>query len=243
MPRPRHDSEVLPAKERLENAFWELLADRDYRKITVTDVVREAGVNRNSFYYHFSSLPELADSAILHQVESIPINRTPDPNGNPEEQWRDRVTATLSDPEQRQRLDHLALLAGPHSTLELTESLRDFCRLQMLSTLQRDPKNLDLKTDLMVEFTVGGMLAVLQRWPELSDAIEIKDLLKEDVAVLAMGIYLAMSQKDMLNYWNRIFVHNAQDSAAPGMPAAATHAAPSTISSSNGPAGFPGYTA
>ena len=77
MPRPRHDSEVLPAKERLENAFWELLADRDYRKITVTDVVREAGVNRNSFYYHFSSLPELADSAILHQVESIPINRTP----------------------------------------------------------------------------------------------------------------------------------------------------------------------
>ena len=204
MPRPRHDSEVLPAKERLENAFWELLADRDYRKITVTDVVREAGVNRNSFYYHFSSLPELADSAILHQVESIPINRTPDPNGNPEEQWRDRVTATLSDPEQRQRLDHLALLAGPHSTLELTESLRDFCRLQMLSTLQRDPKNLDLKTDLMVEFTVGGMLAVLQRWPELSDTIEIKDLLKEDVAVLAMGIYLAMSQKDMLNYWNRI---------------------------------------
>ena len=225
MPRPRHDSEVLPAKERLENAFWELLADRDYRKITVTDVVREAGVNRNSFYYHFSSLPELADSAILHQVESIPINRT------------------LSDPEQRQRLDHLALLAGPHSTLELTESLRDFCRLQMLSTLQRDPKNLDLKTDLMVEFTVGGMLAVLQRWPELSDTIEIKDLLKEDVAVLAMGIYLAMSQKDMLNYWNRIFVHNAQDSTAPGMPVAATHAAPSTISSSNGPAGFPGYTA
>ena len=221
MPRPRHDSEVLPAKERLENAFWELLADRDYRKITVTDVVREAGVNR----------------------KSIPINRTPDPNGNPEEQWRDRVTATLSDPEQRQRLDHLALLAGPHSTLELTESLRDFCRLQMLSTLQRDPKNLDLKTDLMVEFTVGGMLAVLQRWPELSDTIEIKDLLKEDVAVLAMGIYLTMSQKDMLNYWNRIFVHNAQDSTAPGMPVAATHAAPSTISSSNGPAGFPGYTA
>ena len=42
MPRPRHDSEVLPSKERLENAFWELLADRDYRKITVTNVVSEA---------------------------------------------------------------------------------------------------------------------------------------------------------------------------------------------------------
>ncbi|MEE1201478.1 MAG: TetR/AcrR family transcriptional regulator, partial [Bifidobacterium sp.] len=26
MPRPRRDSEILPAKERLENAFWTLLA-------------------------------------------------------------------------------------------------------------------------------------------------------------------------------------------------------------------------
>ena len=114
----------------------------------------------------------------------------------------------------------------------------------MLSTLQRDPKNLDLKTDLPGRVHRGRHARrAAQRWPELSDTIEIKDLLKEDVAVLAMGIYLAMSQKDMLNYWNRIFVHNAQDSTAPGMPVAATHAAPSTISSSNGPAGFPGYTA
>lgn len=53
MPRPRKDSEILSATERLENAFWELLADHEYRKITVTEVVREAHVNRNSFYYHY----------------------------------------------------------------------------------------------------------------------------------------------------------------------------------------------
>lgn len=52
MPRPRRDSEILPAKDRLENAFWELLSEREYNKITVTDIVRTADVNRNSFYYH-----------------------------------------------------------------------------------------------------------------------------------------------------------------------------------------------
>ncbi|MBT1173992.1 TetR/AcrR family transcriptional regulator [Bifidobacterium sp. LC6] len=213
MPRPRHDSEILPAKDRMENAFWELLADRDYRKITVTDIVREAGVNRNSFYYHFASLPELADSAIMHQVEATPINQPPNPDRDPEEQWSQRVTALLSDPEQRQRLDRLALLAGPHSTVELAESLRDFARLQMISMLQKDPNHLDFRTDLMVEFSVGGLLSVLQRWPELSGSIELKDLLKEDVAVLAMGIYLAMSREDMLTYWNRIFAHATLSSA------------------------------
>ena len=57
MPRPRRDSEVLPAKDRLENAFWELLSEREYNKITVTDIVRTADVNSNSFYDHFSGLP------------------------------------------------------------------------------------------------------------------------------------------------------------------------------------------
>ena len=151
-------------------------------------------------------------------MESSTVQHRPDPNGDAEEQWSERVTALLSDPEQRQRLDRLALLAGPHSTLDLTESLRDFARLQLFSMLQLDPEHVDLKTDLMVEFTVGGLLAVLRRWPELSDTIELKDLLKEDVAVLAMSTYLAMSREDMLAHWNRIFAHNAQ-----GLTAHDTH--------------------
>ena len=73
MPRPRHDSELLPAKERMRNAFWALLEDREYRKITVTDIVHEAQVNRNSFYYHYGSLSELADDAILQEVENTSI--------------------------------------------------------------------------------------------------------------------------------------------------------------------------
>lgn len=105
MPRPRRDSEILPAKERLENAFWELLSEREYRKITVTDIVRTADVNRNSFYYHFTGLPELADSAILHAVENTPLPSAPNANFNPDNEWRKHVTALLREPEQRQRLD------------------------------------------------------------------------------------------------------------------------------------------
>lgn len=33
----------------------------------------------------------------------------------------------------------------------------------------------------------------------------MEDLLKEDVAVLAMGLYLSMSKTDMRGYWHRIF--------------------------------------
>lgn len=205
MPRPRRDSEILPAKERLENAFWELLSEREYRKITVTDIVRTADVNRNSFYYHFTGLPELADSAILHAVENTPLPSAPNANFNPDNEWRKHVTALLRGPEQRQRLDRLALLAGPHSSPELVESLQDFGRLTLISVLGLDADHLDLKTDLMLDFTVGGMLAVLRRWPKLHEQLPMDAVFNEDLAVLATGMFMSMSKTDMLGYWKRIF--------------------------------------
>ena len=213
MPRPRRDSEILPAKDRLENAFWELLSEREYNKITVTDIVRTADVNRNSFYYHFSGLPELADSAILHAVEDTPMPGVPGRDFNPDTEWRKHVTALLRDPEQRQRLDRLALLAGPHSSPELVSSLKEFGRLTMISVLGLDADNLDLKTGLMLDFTVGGMLAVLQRWPKLHEKLPLDTVFNEDVAVLAAGMFMSMSKADMLEYWRRIF----SEGFVPGM--------------------------
>lgn len=213
MPRPRRDSEILPAKDRLENAFWELLSEREYNKITVTDIVRTADVNRNSFYYHFSGLPELADSAILHAVEDTPMPGVPGRDFNPDTEWRKHVTALLRDPERRQRLDRLALLAGPHSSPELVSSLKEFGRLTMISVLGLDADSLDLKTDLMLDFTVGGMLAVLQRWPKLHEKLPLDTVFNEDVAVLAAGMFMSMSKADMLEYWRRIF----SEGFVPGM--------------------------
>ncbi|MCH9276894.1 TetR/AcrR family transcriptional regulator [Bifidobacterium amazonense] len=206
MPRPRRDSEILPAKDRMENAFWELLANREYHKITVTDVVREAGVNRNSFYYHYSGLPELADSAIMHIVHNASPT-LPTPGSDPDATWRENMTNLLQSPEHRERLDRLALIAGPHSSPELVDSLRDFGRLTIINSLQL-PDKLDLQTDLMLDFTIGGMITVLSRWPQLRDSVTLDDLLDEDVAVLAMSLYLSLSRTDLIGYWHRIFRNN-----------------------------------
>ena len=191
------------------------MAERNYHKITVTDIVRVADVNRNSFYYHFSGLPELADSAILHAVENTPIPSRPGANFNPDDEWRKHITALLRNPDQRQRLDRLALLAGPHSSPELIESLRDFGRLTMISVLGLDAEHLDLKTDLMLDFTVGGMLAVLQRWPKLHEQLPIDTVFNEDLAVLAAGMFMSMSRSNMLDYWRRIFSNGFVPGANP----------------------------
>lgn len=81
-------------------------------------MVSEAGVNRNSFYYRFSDCRNWPIPPFCIRSNHPDQQPHPDPNGNPRSSGAKRITATLANPEQRQRLDRLALLAGPHSTLE-----------------------------------------------------------------------------------------------------------------------------
>lgn len=225
MSRPRHDSELTPAKERMENAFWALLEDREYRKITVTDIVREAQVNRNSFYYHYGSLNELTDTAILQEVENTSIaqlvDETTDDHGIPSmddnavrEHWHKRISAALNSPEHRTRLNHLALLAGPHSSPELMDSLRDFTRMTLFTALKLDESDMTLRSDLYIDFAVGGILAILRRWPELREMNVAQTLYDDDIAAMAIGLYLSMSGDEVRDSWKRIFRRRGEDGPA-----------------------------
>ena len=225
MSRPRHDSELTPAKERMENAFWALLEDREYRKITVTDIVREAQVNRNSFYYHYGSLNELTDTAILQEVENTSIaqlvDETTDDHGIPSmddnavrEHWHKRISAAINSSEHRTRLNHMALLAGPHSSPELMDSLRDFTRMTLFTALKLDESDMTLRSDLYIDFAVGGILAILRRWPELREMNVAQTLYDDDIAAMAIGLYLSMSGDEVRDSWKRIFRRRGEDGPA-----------------------------
>ena len=43
------------------NACIQLLSEKPVNKITVKDIVERCGVNRNTFYYHFHDIPDLAE--------------------------------------------------------------------------------------------------------------------------------------------------------------------------------------
>ena len=55
----------------IETAFFELLREKDYTDITVTDIIKKAQVSRGSFYRHYSSISEVMDRAISKGLERI----------------------------------------------------------------------------------------------------------------------------------------------------------------------------
>ena len=50
---------ALLTQKVIKEAFWKLLSEKSFSKITVKDIVEICGINRNSFYYHFQDIYDL----------------------------------------------------------------------------------------------------------------------------------------------------------------------------------------
>lgn len=58
-------------KSTIIDAFWLLLEEKPYNKITVKDIVDRCQMNRNTFYYHFHDIPELLQTAVKNDADHI----------------------------------------------------------------------------------------------------------------------------------------------------------------------------
>lgn len=58
-------------KKAIFNAFLELLRQKPLDKITVKEIIEEADVNRNTFYYHFEDIYALVDAIFWDEAEKF----------------------------------------------------------------------------------------------------------------------------------------------------------------------------
>lgn len=73
MARPRKDAAGPGAKERIVDAFWQLISVKPYADVTIRGLCAEAGVNPNTFYRHFTCMDDLAEKAFEeNMVDGFP---------------------------------------------------------------------------------------------------------------------------------------------------------------------------
>ncbi len=64
------DLRVIKSKNSIKNAFLELMAEKGYQNITVTDIAKKAVINRKTFYFHYETKKALYDE-IADEVTNI----------------------------------------------------------------------------------------------------------------------------------------------------------------------------
>lgn len=77
------------AAELIAAAFMELMLEKPYMEITVTDIITRAGVARASFYRNYNSTSDILEHAIDRVVADFNETILPIMAGNDERAWRD----------------------------------------------------------------------------------------------------------------------------------------------------------
>lgn len=67
----RNDLRVIKTKENIKSAFWDLIKEKPVEKITVTELAKNAKINKGTFYLHYADIYELYEDTIMEHLESV----------------------------------------------------------------------------------------------------------------------------------------------------------------------------
>ena len=154
---------AVRSRNLIGKAFLELLEEKEFEKITVTDIVRRADINRSTFYAHYPDVRGLVEDIIedalnrtmslMEEIEVRTMFRDPLP-------FLRQLSKPLVENQQLYRL----LLRTGQATIQL-EKLKE--RL-----IQATYAYLDLSEtvpdshffQIRIRFSIGGMIDVCVQW-------------------------------------------------------------------------------
>lgn len=157
MARPNYKPGEQTADERILEAFWALLAEKPYDRISVGDVASRAEVSRNTFYYHFKGLEDLASVAVA-QLSPVPLFRELLMEGRC---TKDAFDKLYENPESHAAIARLELLLGDNSTIRLHRLTRSVTLSELLRVCEIDDVTLTDGELASLSFAVGGILSVI----------------------------------------------------------------------------------
>lgn len=157
MARPRKNQEGPSARERIVEAFWQLMGEAPYADVTIRGLCARAQVNPNTFYRYFECMDELAQRAFQENLDPgfpallMRLVTASSEGGSARE--------TVSDIGIEPRLERMQLFARSGSSA-LVGLVHDAIRDAWLSSLGRRLE--DLGPDELADFTaiIGAVMAL-----------------------------------------------------------------------------------
>jgi AcrR family transcriptional regulator len=198
--RPRPGRHQLPRefvtqhqRARITSALAQVTVEKGYRAVTVADIVRRAGIARNTFYENFSSKEDCFLAASELAVEEA-LRRVTDAAGKVDS-WPARVNAGLSaflgyvasEPALARTCIVEALSAGPAAVARYEQSIQEFVPLFRLGR-KVSPHGRELP-ETLEETIIGGIFWIVYQRIIMGQTEQIEELLPE-LAEFSLTPYL-----------------------------------------------------
>lgn len=162
----RNDNRAARRSRRmLRQAFEELLTERDFSKITVTDIVERADLNRSTFYAHYPDIYGIVDEMqeeiigrhmeLFRQIQFRNILKDPRP-------YLSCITATME--ENLDLMHRLGLTENVHRKSGKFQQMMEY-DIMHHSDIPRQIRE-SAQFAIRVHFFMGGIMNTYQNWAE-----------------------------------------------------------------------------
>lgn len=189
-------STALRSKSMIRSAFMELLREKSFEKISVTDIVSRANINRSTFYAHYPDMIGLLDeiqSEILARAQQIFQETDYSEVYHAPKQFLRKLIQIGTDNRELFSLLGASPLGSRHLVQIKTTLLQNAISTRPLPD---DPRT-DICYAIQTNFFIGGIAHTVQQWIsgelECSEE-ELLDMLT-DVIIRSGGISHNLTQK------------------------------------------------
>lgn len=158
----RVDKRTIKTKKAIKRAFIELLSRKNVNDITITDISREADINRKTFYNNYSGIHEIINeieeelfTTFKAQIKDLDVSRE---INNPYNVLI-RLTSLLDSDYQ-----FYAKILSSDLNTHLITKIVGYLREQTKKVLKAKSNYDEYEMNIVVEYSISGMLSVYQEW-------------------------------------------------------------------------------
>lgn len=164
---------AVRSRRLIREAYLALMQEKELEKITVTDVVTRADINRGTFYAHYAdthAVIEQIENEIIDKMVEVLHGIKPDSMENNLQQLLQEAARYLSED-----VEFYRILIGSKGAATFLEKLKAlFVTYMMDNRRQPETKNHPQAYSVHIHFVAGGIVNVFQRWfgGELDGSLE-----------------------------------------------------------------------
>jgi AcrR family transcriptional regulator len=171
-------------KEAIKKAFVELMNEKkELRYVTVTDLVKKAGITRSSFYTHYDNIYDVAKDFQDDTLDMIMLDNYEFKTIEDVYHYIDIIINDLKKNENTYRM-----LLSSNEPIIFLERIRKPCVDKIYALLSNAENTTDTNLKLDVEFFVDGIIAQFIKYFRMSNYCTL-DELKESVKVWFYNLF------------------------------------------------------
>ena len=187
MTEKRQYRSALRSKRLIRQALLELLEEKEYGKITVTDIVKRADLNRSTFCAHYPDVHGVVEEiqqeilgrnmALMEQLKYRNIMKDPIP-------YLQSISAMLQ--------ENVELLRKLGHTENMHLRLDDFRRIVVEDILHNEEIPQDLRSSpafsIRLHFFIGGIMNTYQQWAEEKLDCSLEEISREIAELIRKSV-------------------------------------------------------